>query len=89
VFKAVVESLGEGEVSADSVRNALDGGLKVSTDGLTPTLRWQFQDKLASIGLPRMVNADVTLQVVRKGQLVAARKSSTDMTDTLKQADVS
>ncbi|MGP4009843.1 ABC transporter substrate-binding protein [Streptomyces sp. 4N124] len=89
VFKAVVESLGDGEVSADSVRKALDGGLKVSTDGLTPTLRWQFQDKLASIGLPRMVNADVTLQVVRKGQLVAARKGSTDMTDTLKRADVS
>ncbi|WP_328502651.1 ABC transporter substrate-binding protein [Streptomyces sp. NBC_00457] len=89
VFKAVVESLGDGEVSGDSVRKALDGGLKVSTDGLTPTLRWQFQDKLASIGLPRMVNADVTLQVVRKGQLVAARKGSTDMTDTLKQADVS
>ncbi|WP_155056603.1 ABC transporter substrate-binding protein [Streptomyces blattellae] len=88
-FKAVVESLGDGAVSADTVRDALDSGLKISTGGLTPTLRWQFQDELASVGFPRMVNADVTLQVVRDGRLVAARKGFTDMTETLKRADVS
>ncbi|WP_210588926.1 ABC transporter substrate-binding protein [Streptomyces sp. GESEQ-35] len=89
VFKEVVESLGDGEVSADSVRHALDKGLKVSTGGLTPTLRWQFQDELAAVGFPRMVNADVTLQVVRNGRLVAAKKGFTDMTETLKTANVS
>ena len=38
VLKAAVESLGDGEVSSDSVRRALDDGLKVHTGGLTPTL---------------------------------------------------
>ncbi|WP_315987685.1 ABC transporter substrate-binding protein [Streptomyces sp. uw30] len=40
VFKRVVESLGDGDVTADSVRGALNGGLKVSTGGLTPTLQY-------------------------------------------------
>ena len=49
VLKEVVESLGDGEVSADTVRRALDGGLEVGTGGLTPDLRWTFADKLASV----------------------------------------
>ncbi|MET9774809.1 ABC transporter substrate-binding protein [Streptomyces sp. NPDC006367] len=88
VFKEVVESLGDGEVSADSVTRALDGGLEVGTGGLTPTLRWEFQDKLASVGFPRLVNAEVTLQVVRQGRLVSARKGAVDTTRTLRDADV-
>ncbi|MFG2679321.1 ABC transporter substrate-binding protein [Streptomyces sp. NPDC048392] len=88
VLKQVVESLGDGEVSADTVRRALDGGLKVGTGGLTPTLRWTFADKLASIGLPRLVNADVNLQVVREGRLVSARRGTVDTTRTLQNADV-
>ncbi|MFE7927223.1 ABC transporter substrate-binding protein [Streptomyces sp. NPDC057456] len=88
VFRQAVESLDGGEVTADSVRGALDDGLKVTTGGLTPTLRWEFTDQLASIGFPRLVNAEVTLQAVRKGRLVAAKKGFVDVTKTLEKADV-
>ncbi|MFD9317114.1 ABC transporter substrate-binding protein [Streptomyces sp. NPDC060053] len=88
VFRQAVESLDGGEVTADSVRGALDDGLKVTTGGLTPTLRWEFTDQLASIGFPRLVNAEVTLQAVQKGRLVAARKGFVDVTKTLEKADV-
>ncbi|MFJ7341331.1 ABC transporter substrate-binding protein [Streptomyces sp. NPDC101110] len=88
VFRQIVEALGDGEVSADTVAEALDDGLEIETGGLTPTLRWRFQDKLAGVGFPRLVNADVTLQVVRDGRLVAARKGFLDTTRTLENADV-
>lgn len=94
VFEKAVESLGGGEVSADTVRGALNDGLKVPTGGLTPTLRWATRatwsstDDLATVGFPRLVNAHVTFQVVRQGQLVAAREGFTDVTRTLRNADV-
>ena len=76
------------DVTATSVRSALDNGLKVDTGGLTPTLRWRFTARLAAIGFPRLVNADVTLQTVRQGRLVAARRGFEDMTKTLESADL-
>ncbi|MFH8800441.1 ABC transporter substrate-binding protein [Streptomyces sp. NPDC017936] len=88
VFQRVVESLGGGRVTADSVRGALDDGLEISTGGLTPTLRWGFSDKLAAIGYPRLVNADVTLQTVKQGRLAAAKAGFVDVTQTLENADV-
>ncbi|MGW3119686.1 ABC transporter substrate-binding protein [Streptomyces sp. NPDC001107] len=88
VFRSVVASLGGGDVSSDTVRKALDNGLKVDTGGLTPTLRWSSESPLAAIGFSRMVNADVTLQVVRQGQLVAAKRGFVDVTRTLQNADV-
>ncbi|PPS67179.1 MULTISPECIES: ABC transporter substrate-binding protein [Streptomyces] len=88
VFRQIVESLGDGEVSADTVTQALDDGLQVGTGGLTPRLRWRFQDKLAAVGFPRLVNANVTLQVVRDGRLVSARKGFVDTTRTLENADL-
>ncbi|MGW3683956.1 ABC transporter substrate-binding protein [Streptomyces prasinus] len=88
VFRQVVESLGGGEVSADTVTRALNGGLKVGTGGLTPTLRWRFQDKLAAVGFPRMVNANVTIQEVRNGRLVSGRDGFIDVTDTLHDTDL-
>lgn len=89
VFKDVVASLGDGDVTSDTVRRSLDNGLKVSTGGLTPTLEWSSESPLASIGFSRLVNANVTLQVVRRGQLVAAtRKGFEDATKTLETADV-
>lgn len=88
VLREVVDSLGDGEVSAGSVRRALDGGLKAGTGGLTPALQWTFADKLASVGFPRLVNAEVTLQVVREGRLVSAREGSVDTTRILRNADV-
>ncbi|MFI6856988.1 ABC transporter substrate-binding protein [Streptomyces sp. NPDC050416] len=87
-FHKVVESLGGGEVTADTVTEALDDGLRIDTGGLTPTLQWRFQDKLAAAGFPRLVNANVTLQVVREGRLVSARKGFVDTTRTLQNADV-
>ncbi|MFF8318967.1 ABC transporter substrate-binding protein [Streptomyces bobili] len=88
VFRKVVESLGGGAVTADTVTGALDDGLKISTGGLTPTLRWEFTDQLASIGFPRLVNADVTLQTVKQGRLAAAKEGFVDVTKTLENADV-
>ncbi|MEU6374467.1 ABC transporter substrate-binding protein [Streptomyces sp. NPDC046909] len=89
VLKAALESLGDGEVTSTAVRQALDGGLKVDTGGLTPTLQWKDDNGLASVGLPRLVNTDVTLQAVRQGRLVAVRKGFTDVRRTLANADVS
>ncbi|MER7927736.1 MULTISPECIES: ABC transporter substrate-binding protein [unclassified Streptomyces] len=88
-FKAVVNSLGSGDITSDTVRRALDDGVKVNTGGLTPTLQWSSRDdNLASVGLSRLVNACVTLQVVRKGVLVSAKKGFFDMTRTLESADL-
>ncbi|MFJ3304602.1 ABC transporter substrate-binding protein [Streptomyces sp. NPDC086549] len=90
VLKSVLERIGDDDVSADTVRRTLDEGLKVSTNGLTPTLEWQpYHGKLASVGFSRMVNTDVTLQVVQGGRLVSARKGGVvDVTKTLANADV-
>ncbi|MET7478683.1 ABC transporter substrate-binding protein [Streptomyces sp. NPDC005648] len=88
VFTEVVRSLGGGDITSDAIRHTLDDGLKITTGGLTPTLRWGSQGPLAAIGLTRIVNTDVTLQVVRQGQLVAARKGFVDVTRTLQGADV-
>lgn len=74
VLKKVVESLGGGEVSARTIRAALDDGVKVDTGGLTPPLRWRFQDLTGVVDYPRLINSDVTFQVVRNGELVAVRK---------------
>ncbi|AKN75347.1 lipoprotein [Streptomyces sp. PBH53] len=94
VLRAALEKIGDGEVSADTVRRTLNDGLRVSTGGLTPTLHWPYEGKLAAVGFPRLVNADVTLQVVRDGKLVAAGEGIggsngiADMTSTLEHADV-
>ena len=88
-FKAVVNSLGSGDITSDTVRRALDDGVKVNTGDLTPALQWSSRDdNLASVGLSRLVNASVTLQVVRKGVLVSAKKGFFDMTSTLESADL-
>nr|WP_229871548.1 ABC transporter substrate-binding protein [Streptomyces longisporoflavus] len=85
VLKHAVESLDGGEVSARTLRRALDKGLKVETGGLTPTLRWRFKDMLAASDFPRLVNADVTFQVVRDGRLVPAQKGFVNVSKTLER----
>ncbi|MEU6224778.1 ABC transporter substrate-binding protein [Streptomyces sp. NPDC047042] len=87
VLKAVVESLEGGEVSSITVRRALDDGLRVTTGGLTPTLRWRLEDLLAVAGFPRLVNARVTLQVVREGRLVAARRGFVNTSKLLESVE--
>ncbi|WP_330458420.1 ABC transporter substrate-binding protein [Streptomyces sp. NBC_00820] len=94
VLKAALDRIGDGDVSADTVRHTLDHGLEVSTGGLTPILHWPDETALGAVGFPRLVNAAVTLQVVRDGELVAAKgyrggaDGVSDMTKTLLTADI-
>ncbi|MCG7210527.1 ABC transporter substrate-binding protein [Streptomyces arenae] len=89
VLTAVLEKIGDGEVTSDSVRRTLNDGLKVSTGGLTPTLTWPYQGKLAAAGFSRLVNADVNVQTVKGGLLQSANKNALDMTEILANADLS
>lgn len=88
VLRAVLEKLGPGEVSTETVRHALDGGLRVDTGGLTPPLSWKLSGPFSGAGFARLVNADVTLEVVRRGRLVSATQGFVDVTKTLRDADV-
>ncbi|MEU6575529.1 ABC transporter substrate-binding protein [Streptomyces sp. NPDC046805] len=89
VLKAVLDKIGTGDVSSLGVRRTLDDGFKATTGGLTPPLQWPYQGKLASVGFARLVNTDVTLQVVRQGRLVSARRSgAVDVTKTLENANI-
>ncbi|WP_128375060.1 ABC transporter substrate-binding protein [Streptomyces cavernae] len=87
VLKKTIESLGDGDVSSSAVRRVLDDGLKISTGGLTPTLRWRFEDMLADSDFPRLINAKVTFQTVRSGKLTAQGRGFVDMAPTLEQSD--
>ncbi|MFE7134181.1 ABC transporter substrate-binding protein [Streptomyces sp. NPDC057638] len=82
-LREVVESLDQDEVTARDITRALDGGVRVDTGGLTPSLRWTYDDLLDLGGFPRVVNRSVTLQVVRGGRLVAQRETFLDVTLTL------
>ncbi|WKX70939.1 ABC transporter substrate-binding protein [Streptomyces sp. XD-27] len=82
-LRSVLKSLDKDDISARSVRKALNRGHEVDTGGLTPPLRWRFTDLLAVPGYPRIVNANVTYQVVRDGRLVAVRDGFVDVTKTL------
>ncbi|MEW1722620.1 ABC transporter substrate-binding protein [Streptomyces sp. NPDC093109] len=73
-LSAVIESLRTDKITAGTLTNALDHGAEVDTGGLTPPLRWRYEDMQGTPGFPRIVNGDVTFQVVRKGRLVAQRK---------------
>lgn len=87
VLRAALEKIGDGEVTSQAVRRVLDNGLKVGTGGLTPPLSWRFEDLMASAGFPRLINPDVTFQVVRKGRLVAARQDFVNVEKTLVEAE--
>ncbi|WP_435246221.1 ABC transporter substrate-binding protein [Streptomyces sp. NRRL F-5630] len=71
-LRRIVASLGEGPVTARTVRGALDTGTKVTTGGLTPTLSWGDDYARSVIGYPRAANTRVTHLEVRDGRLVAA-----------------
>jgi hypothetical protein len=71
VFATVVSSLGHGEVTAATVQHALDHTHGISTGGLTPSLGWRYGDLLTVQNYPRMVNATVTYQVIRTGELTS------------------
>jgi hypothetical protein len=83
VLKKVVESLGRDSVHAPDLVRALNTGVSVDTGGLTPALRWRFEDMLAAPDFPRIINRQVTFQVVRDGRLVSLKKGFTDVSSTL------
>ncbi|MFH8368596.1 ABC transporter substrate-binding protein [Streptomyces sp. NPDC018031] len=83
VLRSVLLSLDRDDVGIASVRRQLNRGPAVDTGGLTPALRWRFSDKLAVHHYPRIVNANVTYQVVRNGRLVAVRDGFVDVSETL------
>jgi hypothetical protein len=87
VLKTVLESLQEDEISAGKIARSLDVGVRVDTGGLTPPLRWTYEDMLGAAGFPRIVNRNVTFQVVRNGRLVAQKPGFVDVGKTLTDAD--
>jgi ABC-type branched-subunit amino acid transport system substrate-binding protein len=82
-LKKVVESINADKITAGTITNALNRGAKVDTGGLTPTLRWRYEDMLGTPGFPRIVNGDVTFQVVKRGRLVSERKGFVNVGETL------
>ncbi len=83
VLRTVIESLDSGKISPVRISDALDDGVRVETGGLTPTLRWHYEDMLGTPGFPRIVNSSVTFQAVREGRLVAQRPGFVDVSRTL------
>ncbi|MFD0372997.1 ABC transporter substrate-binding protein [Streptomyces sp. NPDC059071] len=83
VLKQVIESLDSDSVSSLRISHALDQGTKIDTGGLTPPLRWRYDDLLGARDFPRIVNHDVTFQVVRQGKLVAQKPGFVDVGETV------
>ncbi len=83
VLKKVIESLDRDSITAGAVSHALDRGDKIDTGGLTPELRWRYEDMLGAPRFPRIVNHEVTFQVVRKGRLVAQKPGFVDVGATV------
>lgn len=79
----VIESVNSDTITPSKIVNALDHGATVHTGGLTPPLRWRYQDMLGAPGFPRIVNPDVTFQVVRDGLLAAGKKGFVNVGKTL------
>ncbi len=88
VLSEIVKRFGKGEgVDARKVKRSLNEAQPVRTGGLTPDLSWRYQDMRAVAGFPRIVNGQVTFQIVQAGRLVAQPgEQSLDMTSTLEQA---
>ncbi|MCX4692667.1 ABC transporter substrate-binding protein [Streptomyces sp. NBC_01408] len=75
------------DITARKVGRLLNQSQAVSTGGLTPDLSWRYQDMRAVAGFPRIVNGQVTFQIVQDGRLVAQPgEQPLDMTPTLEQA---
>lgn len=85
VLGEILERFKEGEqITGRKVKRALNESQPVDTGGLTPKLSWRYQDMRAVAGFPRIVNGQVTFQIVQAGRLVAQPgERSLDMTPTL------
>lgn len=82
-LKQVIESLDSDKITALRISHALDQGAKIDTGGLTPPLRWRYDDLLGARDFPRIVNHDVTFKVVREGRLVTQKPGFVDVGDTV------
>lgn len=89
VLRSLIEQLddqGTEDITSHALQKALDRGDRaVDTGGLTPKLRWRDEDMLAVQDFPRIVNGTVTYQVVRDGELAAARQGFVNVTSTLER----
>lgn len=85
-LRAVVRAIGDAPVTPNKVTSSLNRGTEVDTGGLTPVLRWRFKDLLGTSPYPRIVNTDVTFQVVREGRLIAQKKGFVSVTEALSDA---
>ncbi|MFV0129348.1 ABC transporter substrate-binding protein [Streptomyces sp. HMX112] len=88
VLRRAVESLHRDDITAIRVSHALDRGVRVDTGGLTPPLRWRYEDMLGTPSFPRIVNRNVTFQVVREGRLLSQRDGFVDTGPALHAAPV-
>ncbi|MEU6165271.1 ABC transporter substrate-binding protein [Streptomyces tanashiensis] len=86
VLKDVVEALDQDTITAGQISHALDRGERIDTGGLTPSLRWKYEDLLGAPGFTRIVNHEVTFQVVRQGRLVAQKPGFVDVGETVLSA---
>lgn len=88
VFSEAVKRFKADEpITARKLAQKLNQAEPVKTGGLTPDLSWRYQDMRAVAGFPRIVNGQVTFQVVQQGRLVAQPgEQSLDMTQTLESA---
>ncbi|WP_351226988.1 ABC transporter substrate-binding protein [Streptomyces sp. NPDC002133] len=86
VLNKVIESLDRSEITPGALAHALDGGVRVDTGGITPPLRWRYEDMLGTPGFPRVVNRSVTFQVVRDGRLVAQKQGFVDVSTTMRDS---
>ncbi|MFB6718334.1 MULTISPECIES: ABC transporter substrate-binding protein [unclassified Streptomyces] len=82
----LVKAIDAPRITAGKLVSALNHGTPVDTGGLTPVLRWRFDDMIGSSAYPRIVNSKVTFQVVRNGRLVADKKGFVDVAKTLSDA---
>ncbi|MFE4453128.1 ABC transporter substrate-binding protein [Streptomyces sp. NPDC056796] len=85
-LRAVVEAMDRPDITAGGISVSLNRGTEVDTGGLTPVLRWRYQDMVGTAAYGRIVNGRVTFQVVRDGRLTAAEKDFVDVTETLLDA---
>ncbi|MFD9355596.1 ABC transporter substrate-binding protein [Streptomyces sp. NPDC060031] len=88
VLSEVVKRFKDGDrITARKLARALNQSQAVKTGGLTPELSWRYQDMRAVAGFPRIVNGQVTFQIVQQGRLVAQPgEQPMDMTPALEQA---
>ncbi len=82
-LKQIIESIDDNTITAGKIADTLDRGIQVNTGGLTPPLRWRYEDMLGAPGFPRIVNREVTFQVVHEGRLVSQKKGFIDVGRTL------